>query len=292
MAKRIHYIDIVSGIGILLVLVGHIPSLPVFIRDTIYSFHMPTFFFLSGFLKSSKKISTRRVFKKKLKTLIRPYFFFGIVSIFLVFFLKVVSSNPIELRHFKDALRIFYLKGNPLPYNKVIWFLVVLFWTNLVFNIIPSRLIKLTTISSLVIALFLSDFLIFNNFRLPFGLDILPFALFFYSSGFLFKNTLITYDIDLKKINGFTLKTFLLISFCGLILMNLYLSPEVNLMSLLYSDPITSSITFLLGTCLIFCIALLISENKYIEYIGENSLIVLGFHYHQLLLFVQLGNSS
>lgn len=50
--NRDNTIDITKGIGILLVIVGHTGGLPAdtYIHHFIYSFHMPLFFILGGFL--------------------------------------------------------------------------------------------------------------------------------------------------------------------------------------------------------------------------------------------------
>ena len=54
MKNRISYIDIAKGIGIFLVIWGHIIlSGPAY--NIIYAFHMPLFFFLSGFVFSKNK---------------------------------------------------------------------------------------------------------------------------------------------------------------------------------------------------------------------------------------------
>jgi len=47
---RLSFIDAAKGIGILLVVLGHSPGLPLFGVVLIYSFHMPLFFFISGFV--------------------------------------------------------------------------------------------------------------------------------------------------------------------------------------------------------------------------------------------------
>lgn len=47
--KRIDWIDVAKGIGIILMVMGH-TSMPDAINRWIYSFHMPLFFLLSGLL--------------------------------------------------------------------------------------------------------------------------------------------------------------------------------------------------------------------------------------------------
>ena len=50
MSERKKYIDIAKGIGILLVLIGHIDWGNYILTNTIYSFHMPLFMMVSGYL--------------------------------------------------------------------------------------------------------------------------------------------------------------------------------------------------------------------------------------------------
>ena len=47
--KRIEWVDIAKGIGIFLMVMGH-TGIPRIGNQWIYSFHMPLFFFISGFL--------------------------------------------------------------------------------------------------------------------------------------------------------------------------------------------------------------------------------------------------
>ena len=67
--------DILKGIGIILVVMGHVThDMPL--KNWIYAFHMPLFFLLSGiFFKP-----TFENWKKSSKRLLIPYIFFAIVS--------------------------------------------------------------------------------------------------------------------------------------------------------------------------------------------------------------------
>lgn len=49
MNNRISYIDILKGFGIFFVVFGHVTHIGE-LRDYIWNFHMPLFFFVSGFL--------------------------------------------------------------------------------------------------------------------------------------------------------------------------------------------------------------------------------------------------
>ena len=54
--NRIAYLDVARGIGILLVVIGHITSEGSLIHTAIYSFHMPLFFILSGMTMKPTKL--------------------------------------------------------------------------------------------------------------------------------------------------------------------------------------------------------------------------------------------
>lgn len=75
--KRIEWIDIARGIGIILVILGHIGIGGI--GKFIYSFHIPLFFFLSGFCFSGNETDFKYFLRKKVKTLIVPYIFLGMV---------------------------------------------------------------------------------------------------------------------------------------------------------------------------------------------------------------------
>lgn len=52
--KRIDYIDIVKGITIILMIIGHVSNIPTILRTFIFSFHMPLFFIISGYTFKKK----------------------------------------------------------------------------------------------------------------------------------------------------------------------------------------------------------------------------------------------
>ena len=86
MSKRIEYIDIARGIGILLVVMGHndFGAISPFAYKVIYSFHMPLFFFLSGYFLNTS-IGFWNFFKKRFNSLLKPFFF----TIFLIYFFGI-----------------------------------------------------------------------------------------------------------------------------------------------------------------------------------------------------------
>ena len=59
-SERYTWIDCIKGIGIFLVVLGHIYK-DNYIGQWIYSFHMPLFFMLSGYLMYAKSVDWKCV---------------------------------------------------------------------------------------------------------------------------------------------------------------------------------------------------------------------------------------
>lgn len=51
--ERVKWIDYLKGFAILLMVIGHYQGTPTFLNVWIYAFHMPLFFFLSGYLSEN-----------------------------------------------------------------------------------------------------------------------------------------------------------------------------------------------------------------------------------------------
>lgn len=80
MNNRDKTLDIAKGIGILLVVIGHMP-INIDLYNTIYTFHVPLFFFISGVLYTVKPGVTTKgyIYKTARKTL------FPVISLAVIF---------------------------------------------------------------------------------------------------------------------------------------------------------------------------------------------------------------
>eukprot|EP00825_Cyclidium_porcatum_P037469 TRINITY_DN4140_c0_g1_i2.p3 TRINITY_DN4140_c0_g1~~TRINITY_DN4140_c0_g1_i2.p3 ORF type:complete len:127 (-),score=22.84 TRINITY_DN4140_c0_g1_i2:34-414(-) len=66
-----NYISTAKAFGIIFMVMGH-SGCPTFLHNIIYAFHMPLFFFCSGFLFTSPKKKKKK--KKKKNLLFKPLF--------------------------------------------------------------------------------------------------------------------------------------------------------------------------------------------------------------------------
>lgn len=109
MIKRNEIIDIAKGLGIILVVIGHLPSV---FGYPIYLFHMGLFFFLSGWCFNKSYLNKPFMFiMKKIKSLLVPFFFMKMAALLLM---------AIDVDYWNYTINQFHLLGT-------IWFLHALF---------------------------------------------------------------------------------------------------------------------------------------------------------------------
>lgn len=138
--QRYTYVDIMKGIAILIVVLGHILGafytnrnlvLPLDYRllyITIYSFHMPVFFVISGFFADKwVERNFKTALAEKIKRLAVPYFFFGFLLAIVKEYGGRYANTPGGLKAFMNALVV--------PFN-LFWFIYILFFFFIAYYII------------------------------------------------------------------------------------------------------------------------------------------------------------
>ena len=188
--KRIHWIDISRGIGIILVMYGHL-----FVSDKynylIFAFHMPLFFFISGLVFRPSTKSLRETAIKYIKQLLIPYYLFAI----LTYGFALISQTAGDLSLGGIAYQLFgilYGNGNNgmLGYNVVLWFLPCLFITKLAFAAITKRVTQTKKLGIILAASAMGGYLVSMGIpwlKLPFSFEIALTGLTFFGAGYLFK---------------------------------------------------------------------------------------------------------
>jgi polysaccharide biosynthesis protein PslL len=196
--ERVGYIDIAKGIGILLVALAHadVSLFSPYLHRLIYSFHMPLFFFLSGYF-FNPHIPFLELVKKRFNTLLKPY----LVTILLIYIVSLSFTNMRFATVFGRILKSLYATGYYIDWVQL-WFLPSLFVTSLFaflfYRLILSRITVryvrwLILLAVLALALnFLDVFYPFSIslfgkqydlYGLPFSLDLVVLSGFFYILG-------------------------------------------------------------------------------------------------------------
>lgn len=157
--QRKAWIDVLKGIAIFFVVLGHNPyltHLPNKVFNVIFSFHIPLLFFISGYL-FNPNTAGGYLCKKRFNSLIRPYIFtVGVIS--LTYILAKTSPSP-----FWYIFWAFYGNGPNLP--KLVfhlWFLPNLFLVTL-FTWLLFRYIGILKLSNGLQLLLIIIFMIFGS---------------------------------------------------------------------------------------------------------------------------------
>lgn len=258
-------IEILKGIGAILVVIGHLVPANGNVKIYIYAFHIPLFFFLSGFLFSTKK-DFKNYLKSNLKSLILPYFIFNIISFILN--LDIVIQDKLTIFQIFDNITFF---NSRVSWNSSLWFFIILFLTKILFYAF-SKLCKnsykklIIPISlTLIVGISLNIF----NINLPFGLSIVPFATTFFYIGYLCKNLNILEKI---KLNSKTIPITIILFIINII-SSLY-NTRVNMSTNIYNNYLLYFFNSLIGIYLCIQLSNLLKNSKLLCVYASSSMIM------------------
>lgn len=274
--ERIEYIDLAKGICILLVMILHLIPATTEYSDQIglECLRMPLYFCLSGlFFKDYGGI--KNFFLKKTNNILIPFLAWYLISYFIFYLGAYTVMNELEMKHhFSDIIQ-----GNPI-YNGPIWFLICLFWSNIIFFIINKisqrwiwQFIMVVLCASIGFLLAQRDFS--NYLYIGTCLSSMPF----FFMGFTLKKTLLNLPADMsKKEYG-----ILAVSMLGFLLIAFFPNARMHYMFVenKYISDGSLILTYLASIFIVIAVLLLSKRIKrvlYLSYLGRYSIIVLVSH--------------
>jgi fucose 4-O-acetylase-like acetyltransferase len=176
------WIDCIKGGGIVLVAAAHIVLYGTLSRDLIHVFHMPLFFFLSGYLFRPNPDSYG-YFHKKARHLLVPYCaFLSLLSMPIMVKMLLAGKGPAQL--------LIQLAGGQGIGGTmaVFWFVTCLFFTQQIMNFLlarwGNRLVATIVFSGLLLG-YVN--LRYPAFWLPLNLNVVPAAMPYFFAGYLAK---------------------------------------------------------------------------------------------------------
>lgn len=294
--KRITSIDILKGIAIITVVIGHSGCGP-YISKYLSSFHMQVFFFLSGILYSPKKYQCfRDLLKRKVNVILLPFLFFATMTLIVCAIISIANdSNPYNFPN--CLLGLIWGNRSIFPITGGIWFLQCLFIVEIVFWLIESHIplkhLKYTIILFVILAYIQS----YNNIYLPFSIDSAISAMVFYAIGYYAKPILTNCTVFVSnKFNSVFVSCVCLI--IGGVLS--FVNGEVNPRTCTYSIYFLYYLNALLTIFGLFIFACLIEKanipiiqlmNKILIRCGRNSIVFLGFNQIIIVCFYNIFNN-
>ncbi|MDQ1275317.1 MAG: hypothetical protein QG610_890 [Euryarchaeota archaeon] len=277
---REDWIDSLKGIAIILVVIAHLNFVSSELNQYIYSFHMPLFFFISGYLFNTEKYMNngKVFFKRKVYSLIIPYLLLSAVT--YIFYLIMDCIYQPEIQNieifqkgvlFNIYVVICSLSGYLI--NTSLWFLPCLFITESLFLILRKD--SKNEYNVLILIIFFSvigfQYGNFIPFRMPWGIDIAFTGIVFHFAGNFFKRNY--EDILFKKGYSFIFVLFLI----HLILS--FTNPRVDMYKLVYNNYFLFYASAFSGILVYIYVFKMTKGSKILTFYGKNSLAVLGFHY-------------
>ena len=301
------YIDVMKGLLITLVVIGHLPYFDYDSRTLtlIYSFHMHAFLIIGGILShvnEDTKLST--IIIKRIKGTLVPYFIFNIISLIFI-------PTPSMEQKIKAVIVMFRGIGDPVnAINLPLWFLTFYFVVMTVFEIIEFIIYRIkisifdkntngenekygfvATLTFIIIAfiMFVSYLYarVYKMPRIPFNVEIAGFCLGFVFLGKILgkyvplafaeikKNaaaTAFTVILTLIIFAVFSISWYILSMYNGRIDLN---ARDYKNALLMYVDAVLGFFIFAIAA---FPISKLPIVKSILSIFGENSLYILAYH--------------
>lgn len=283
-------LDVAKGIGLLLVVLGHLVSSSSIASTIIFAFHMPLFFVIHGYLVAENK-SWKKLFKNIFSTL-TYYLLFSIIGLIVS---VIVKEWRADLSIRSIVYQTFFVCRPEVLHVGQIWFLISVIWAEFICFVLNKIFTgggnKISI--CIILAILMALMFVINRFdlSLPYKETSLPIPFqilsgiagaFFIEIGVIIRR----YKM-LEKIESFH---FALRIILFLILMSLcssiaYLNKRVNITLSEYNNVLLFVAAGILGSLAVIVLSSLVKGvvGKCVAYFGKNSLY--GFAIHSLFIY-------
>lgn len=284
-------LDIAKAICIILMVVGH-SGCPTYLHDFVYMFHMPCFFFVSGWLLNDKYITDLKTgLIQKTKGSYYPFVKWTLIFLLFhnVFASMHIYENSYSWQTFIGRIvRAFTMTGSESLLGGF-WFLISLFWASIISLLFLNMLSKMHLLTEnnisggVILTLLATMFWHYISVSLPqmFGEQTL-LATVFYMSGYLCRKKNMHFDHPLMT--GLLLLLVPAIAACFIKLNMVTVQGWLVLVNYVIAMTGTMGIVLLSRELSKHCIAPILT------YIGNKTLYILVFHFlaFKLVSFVYL----
>lgn len=187
---RVEWVDVLKGLGILTVVWGHSGSPNAFY---MFWFHMPLFFFASGYLYRFKPQLTGSAYlQRKVKHLLVPYSFYLLFLTLMMVGLSIWRGQPTG-QFLSDNWKALLLGGSLLEgIYATFWFTTCLFTVQILYDYLYRKISSLFYKGLFVMACFLLAYWESHYFQgvfIPWNVDVALYAIVFYALGHFIKES-------------------------------------------------------------------------------------------------------
>ncbi|HQO09387.1 MAG TPA: acyltransferase family protein [Clostridiales bacterium] len=274
---RLGYVDFIKGFGIILVVIGH-ATIPR--SEWIYSFHVPLFFFISGYVNKERTFFEN--LRSKLSSIYFPFVIFNILTWIFFFIITLLKGDITNSSNKVNLFRTIIGFENSVPQNGPLWFLLCLFTVSIIYSILcilKNEYLKFL----LVVCVGTGGYFLSELYTdLPFKIETAMVMLFFFYTGSIISKTGISAKIDNIPLIHVLNISFAL-SFLHYLLNAWNISSSgierVSVLENRYGTVLLFFLSAFAAVSYIFILSKKIDNIRSINFLGENSLLILCFHY-------------
>ena len=294
--NRIEWVDCAKGLAIILVVYGHALTYfsPNFdsIVHVVYSFHMPLFFALTGYVSaySYDNVKFRVFYKKKCNKLMRPYILYGVLLLVFKILKNYFSRTTMSGENINCLVNTILITRK--SFVSELWFLPCL----LIAHCLMFFIVKRTTIYSWMIVVLCFGFtLLFReryNVALPFNLDNALLSLPFIFGG---RQWRIAKKFKKKRFNTIAIFIIALVVFACINFVEISRGYSVDYFAdIIIGNVLLFLFTAMTGIIVIFLCSQFVANcknslvKKSLLKCGQNSLSIYGLHYIVLAVVYQI----
>ena len=277
-AVRLDWVDLAKGIAMVLIIFAHTMEwlssqigVSLYLLPIIYSFHVPLFFFISGFLFSSNK--PIKVFAKKtVLSFIVPYVTFACATLLADFVKKNILKSEGDINLLSETKQLFFQN-----HYDTLWFLLVLMFVEIIaFVICRIKNVKIIAALTVVFAVVAGLYYRFINIKLIWSIDEIFYVLPLFMVGYLVRKSGICEKILIIRYTPIYLLLGVLFGW-----LNLRLNPNIKFVNMFKCHFGYISLFYLsaiFSILFVLCLCVKMERIKPLNYIGRNSMIYYGFH--------------
>lgn len=296
--QRIEWIDTVKSIAIFWVILLHLNYVPTYLVHFMTPFVLATFFFCSGYVYEPTS-NFKDFLYKKFRSLFMPWLFFSNLNIILSQIISFNEQEKFSVAILKNILQI-------RAYGDNVWFVAAIFLAFIPFyfiinteykhskeQIISRRLMLLmiSFILSFISLLYCTymdpSFFPWHSVALPWHIEYIFQGVLFMVFGYYYK---VAFSHKKMFLNNSKSIILLLIVY----IISIFISELISSKSILFI--LFNYIIKFSGVFLVVNLSKIIKSNKFISFIGQNTLIYFAIHGKaisliQTLLVKILGNT-
>lgn len=256
--QRLDYIDVFRSLGIIAMVMGHIGFGGKF-DHFIHAFHMPMFFFISGFFYRKRYCSIGEYVAKKARSLLIPYISFGLAHYLASLILDGFSIKPL--------IHLLTLNTYGLPIVGALWFLTALFFTDIIYFLLDRWNVKWLIIPLVLVGSFADQVL---PYPLPWALSASFVGLGLYWLGEMSKK----YEVKLKVVLNMNWWQIIVVGVvtAAMIFVNGYINMREGRYAFLPLFWINALLSVYLGISISKLICKT-EKTKWLTNVGENSIV-------------------